>query len=124
MGSCPSGAFCTKREKSLNAAERVRKFCIFSDAKLAAPSSEAARASETRTIAVARLPALVQLNGSEVRPKERLEAEKTYLRRVLRWVQCELRVEMAVSRWLSSLHRVRIRTLTDNADGRMPLTNF
>ena len=26
-------------------------------------------------------------------------------------VQCELRVEMAVSRWLSTLHRVRIRTL-------------
>lgn len=40
--------------------------------------------SESRTIAIARLPSLINYNGSEVRPRERLEAEKTYLRRVLR----------------------------------------
>lgn len=41
-------------------------------------------ASEVRIICIARLPLLGMLNGSIVREKERVEAEKTYLRRVLR----------------------------------------
>jgi len=36
--------------------------------------------SETRAFLIARLPNLIQLNGADIKPKERIEAEKRYLR--------------------------------------------
>mmetsp|Transcript_15568 Transcript_15568/g.20201 ORF Transcript_15568/g.20201 Transcript_15568/m.20201 type:complete len:612 (-) Transcript_15568:585-2420(-) len=41
-------------------------------------------ASEVRQMCIARMPFLSMLNGSNVRVKERLEAEKSYVRRVMR----------------------------------------
>jgi len=45
------------------------------------PVTESAGPTEMRMVVIARLPALRTLNGSEVRPRERSDAEKTYLRR-------------------------------------------
>jgi len=41
-------------------------------------------ASEVRPIIIARLPALIFFNGSPINSKERYEAEKTYIRMILR----------------------------------------
>jgi trimeric autotransporter adhesin len=48
----------------------------------AQPSLPPLGPSEARQLLVARLPRLASLNGSDVRPKERADAEKTYARRL------------------------------------------
>ena len=50
----------------------------------AAPVTRGLGASEVRVAIIARVPRLRQLNGSLVGTKERIEAEKAYVRRVMR----------------------------------------